>query len=114
MHGSRARGSLRLLNEFRPAGQAALDADDAVRVQPRISDPIGATVLRGGIDFSIFSEHATAVTLGLFIPEGRTNTTHGRWISRAAKPTWGGLLPNDQRCGSNPASAPNRQQHRNN
>src|SRR5581483_928251 len=30
--------------------------------------PFGATVLRGGINFSIFSKHATAVTLILFFP----------------------------------------------
>ncbi len=30
--------------------------------------PFGATVLRGGINFSIFSKHATAVTLVLFFP----------------------------------------------
>ncbi len=31
--------------------------------------PFGATVLRGGINFSIFSKHATAVTLVLFFPD---------------------------------------------
>lgn len=31
--------------------------------------PYGATVLRGGINFSVFSKHATAVTLILFFPE---------------------------------------------
>jgi glycogen operon protein len=30
--------------------------------------PYGATVLRGGINFSVFSKHATAVTLVLFFP----------------------------------------------
>ena len=30
--------------------------------------PFGATVLRGGINFSVFSRHATAVTLILFFP----------------------------------------------
>ena len=30
--------------------------------------PFGATVLRGGINFSVFSKHATAVTLILFFP----------------------------------------------
>ena len=30
--------------------------------------PFGATVLRGGINFSVFSKHATAVTLVLFFP----------------------------------------------
>ncbi|MGR9073890.1 MAG: glycogen debranching protein GlgX [Gammaproteobacteria bacterium] len=30
--------------------------------------PMGATVVRGGINFSLFSRHATAVTLVLFLP----------------------------------------------
>ena len=30
--------------------------------------PFGATVERGGINFAIFSRHATAVTLVLFLP----------------------------------------------
>jgi glycogen operon protein len=30
--------------------------------------PMGATVERGGVNFSIFSRHATAVTLILFSP----------------------------------------------
>ena len=30
--------------------------------------PLGATVARGGINFAIFSRHATAVTLVLFLP----------------------------------------------
>ena len=31
--------------------------------------PFGATVARGGINFAIFSRHATAVTLLLFLPD---------------------------------------------
>lgn len=31
--------------------------------------PLGATVLRGGVNFSVFSEHATSVHLVIFLPE---------------------------------------------
>lgn len=36
--------------------------------------PLGATVLRGGINFALFSAHATKVTLCLFSPDGKTET----------------------------------------
>mgnify|MGYP000385812438 CR=1 FL=1 len=36
--------------------------------------PLGATVMRGGINFALFSAHAAKVTLCLFSPDGKTET----------------------------------------
>ncbi len=47
-------------------GSAKPSASPASAVIASRSSPIGATVLKGGVNFSVFSRHATAVELLLF------------------------------------------------
>jgi len=63
-----------------------------LRVEPGLPHPLGATWDGGGVNFALFSAHATKVELCLFDPKGKRET------ERAALPeytheVWHGYLP---------------------
>ncbi|MFI5334541.1 MAG: hypothetical protein ACHQT8_05185, partial [Chlamydiales bacterium] len=39
-----------------------------IHIEKGSPSPLGATKMRGGVNFAVFSEHATRVTLCLFVP----------------------------------------------
>src|SRR5437763_1579853 len=49
-----------------PVAQTVQATREPYPVEPREPHPLGATVMNGGVNFSVFSEHATCVELLLF------------------------------------------------
>lgn len=47
--------------------------DSTLQTAPGLPAPIGASIFGEGVNFALFSEHATAVTLCLFTPENTQN-----------------------------------------
>ncbi len=62
-----------------------------MRVWPGSPYPLGATWDGEGVNFALFSEHATRVELCLFAPDGRE--THRLHLPERTNNVWHGLLP---------------------
>ncbi|MCH2212071.1 MAG: glycogen debranching protein GlgX [Fuerstiella sp.] len=69
-------------------------AGTMLRVWPGQPDPLGATWDGQGVNFAIFSEHATAVDLCLFDSESDTQEAHRLSLTERTHQVWHGYLPN--------------------
>nr|XP_027091529.1 isoamylase 3, chloroplastic-like isoform X1 [Coffea arabica] len=60
----------------------------SLRVSPGQAHPLGASELENGVNFAIFSQHATSVTLCLQLPQSREmlDTLHGEMIELTLDP----------------------------
>ena len=56
---------------MRRARPPAVDFASFVRTRPGVAYPLGATWDGQGVNFALFSQHATGVDLCLFEPDGR-------------------------------------------
>ncbi len=66
--------------------------ENGAAIQPGRPDPLGATPLEGGTNFSLFSENATAVDLCLFTPDGKQEVARHRLPERTGD-VWHGFVP---------------------
>ncbi len=64
-----------------------------MRVWPGSPEPLGATWDGGGVNFALFSEHATQVELCLFSSNGETVETHRIALPERTDMVWHGYLP---------------------
>ncbi|WP_137127203.1 glycogen debranching protein GlgX [Roseomonas sp. HF4] len=62
------------------------------RLEPGCANPLGATFDGGGVNFALFSEHATRVVLCLFDRNGRRETTRFD-LPECTDGVWHGYLP---------------------
>jgi len=65
----------------------------AIRVWPGQPHPLGATWDGQGVNFAIFSEHATSVDLCLFDSESDRQETHRVRFTEQTDQVWHGYLP---------------------
>jgi isoamylase len=66
---------------------------DSPRTRPGRPYPLGATWDGAGVNFALFSDHATAVTLCLFDPANRTSETHRIPMVERTDQVWHVYLP---------------------
>src|SRR6266571_7251262 len=75
---------------FRIAG---ISGDKTMRVWPGNSYPLGATWDGAGVNFALFSEHATKVELCLFESAEASNETFRITLPEQTDLVWHGYLP---------------------
>jgi glycogen operon protein len=66
---------------------------ESPRTRPGRPYPLGATWDGAGVNFALFSDHATAVTLCLFDPADRTSETHRVPMAERTDQVWHVYLP---------------------
>jgi isoamylase len=66
----------------------------AIRIWPGSPSPLGATSNGSGVNFALFSEHATKVELCLFDSPDATLESHRIALPEKTKQVWHGCLPN--------------------
>src|SRR5881409_877221 len=62
-------------------------------IWPGLPSPLGATCSRDGVNFAIFSDHATKVELCLFDSPNQTAETHRIVLPEKTHQVWHGFLP---------------------